>query len=367
MLKENEMSKLIFAIDTIGSGGAERVMVTLANYMVSKNHTVILVNADNNEPFYSIDSRVVLKKMNLNWNKSGRFSMINRFRKKYKYLKTLFKKEKPDVVLAFLFNMEIPAILAAISTHNKIVVSVRNSVNYYPKYVRLFRKIYYPHIKGVVFQSVAVQQTYPFSKLKNSCVIMNPLMGSINSKFKPVDYTLRNNWIINVGRLMPQKNQAILIKAFSQIIAKYPDLELHIFGEGLLRNDLEQLIVNLNLSDKVFLEGNVPDAIVRNRNSKLFVMSSDHEGFPNALVEAMACGIPSLSSKFDTGVAEQLIQDGKNGFLFEVGNLQDLTSKLLRILDLGDELQDVSEHAVDIFDLVNRDCICHEWERYLLN
>ena len=360
------MSKLIFAIDTIGSGGAERVMVTLANYMVSKNHTVILVNADNNEPFFPIDSRVNVRKMNLNWNNHGRIAMIKRLIKKYKYLKDLFIKEKPDVVLAFLYNMEIPAILAAIRTHTKIVVSVRSSVNYYPKYVQIFRKLFYPHIKGVVFQSTSVQQTYPFSKLKNSCVIMNPLTSSITSRMIPVDYHSRNNWIITVGRLMPQKNQALLIKAFSQIVDKYPEMELHIFGEGKLRNELEQLIIDLTLTNKVFLEGNVPDAIVKNRNSKLFVMSSDQEGFPNALVEAMVCGLVSLSTKFDTGVAEQLIEDGVNGFLCEVGNLQDMVNQMIRILDLGESLQIVSERAAYLYDLVNTEQICNEWERYLL-
>ena len=361
------MSKMFFAIDTLGSGGAERVMVTLANYMVSKNHTVIIVNSDNNEPFYQIDSRVCIKKMNLNWGKSGQFAMINRLIKKYNYLKDLFKKEKPDVVLAFLYNMEIPAILAAIRTHTKIVVSVRSSVNYYPKYVQIFRKFFYPHIKGVVFQSTVVQQTYPFSKLKNSCVIMNPLTGSIKSRMIPVDYKSRKNWIINVGRLTPQKNQALLIKAFSKITDKHPEIELHIFGEGILREEIERLIVDLKLTNKVILEGNVTDAIIKNRNSKLFVMSSDQEGFPNALVEAMACGLPSLSTKFDTGVAEQLIHDGINGFLCEVGNLQDMINQLNNILDMGESLQRVSEKAAEIYDLVNTNQICSEWEQFLLN
>ena len=359
------MSKIIFAIDTIGSGGAERVMATLASYMAAKGHEAIMVNADSSEPFYPIDNRVSLQKMNLKWDESGRAAMIKRMIKKYKYLKTLFKKEKPDVVLAFLYNMEIPAILAALRTRTKIVVSVRNSVQYYPNYVQLFRRIFYPHIKGVVFQSAAVQHAHPFNMLKNSRVIMNPLMGTIQSKMVPVDYKNRKQWIINVARLMPQKNQALLINAYARICEKYPEMELHIFGEGKLRKDLEKLIDDLNLDDRVFLEGNVPDAIIKNRDAKLFVMSSDHEGFPNALVEAMVCGIPSLSTKFDTGVAEDFIRDGENGFLCEAGNLQDMEKQIMKALDMGERLQDISERACNLFDVVSTERVCREWERYL--
>lgn len=360
------MSKIIFTIDTIGSGGAERVMATLANYMAEKDHTVIMVNADSSKPFYQIDNRVTLKKMNLSWDKSGCVAMLERMVQKYLYLEKLFKKEKPDVVLSFLYNMEIPAILAALTTKTKIVVSVRNSVQYYPRYVQLFRRIFFPHIKGVVFQSTVVQHTYPFNRLKNSCVIVNPLMAAIHDKVIPVEYEQRKPWIINVARLMPQKNQALLINAFAHISAQYPQMELHIFGEGKLRTALEQLIEELNLKNRVFLEGNVPDAIIKNKDARLFVMSSDHEGFPNALVEAMVCGIPSLSTKFDTGVAEQLIRDGENGFLCEAGNLQDLEKQMIRALDIGEKIQSISEKASDLFDMVNTERVCSEWEQYLL-
>lgn len=360
------MSKIIFAIDTIGSGGAERVIVTLANYMASKKHTVIMVNADAGVPFYPIDERVSLRKMKLNWNETGHAAMIRRMIQKYKYLKKMFREEKPDVVLAFLYNMEIPAILAAIQTRTKIVVSVRNSVQYYPKYVQCFRKIFYPHIQGVVFQSINVQQARPFKNLKNSRVIMNPMMGSIHEKMVPIAYNERKNWIINVGRLMPQKNQALLIRAFAEVADKYPEMELHIFGEGKLRPQLEKMITEYHLRNKVILEGNVPDAIVKNRDAMLFVMSSDHEGFPNALVEAMACGLPSLSTKFDTGVAEQLIKDGENGFLCEAGNFYDMVRQISRALDMKEKLQGVSERATEIFDTVNSAHVCNEWEEFLL-
>ena len=105
-------------------------------------------------------------KMNLNREQTGK---LQRLIKKYKYLKDFFRRERPDAVVAFLFNMEAPAILAGLATHTRIFTSVRNTAWAYPKRERQFRKLFYPKIAGVVFQSKTVQHYVDFKKLKN-CV-----------------------------------------------------------------------------------------------------------------------------------------------------------------------------------------------------
>lgn len=367
MANMEERKKIVFTIDTNLPGGGERVITTLANYMSHKNHMVTVVNSDTDSNFYLLDDNIEVRKMGLDKIALNKLSGIKRFFMKIKYLVKLFQAERPDIVVTFLFNMEAPTIIAGILTGTPVIASVRNGANSYSRGVRIFRKITYPFIKGVVFQSKAVQQHRDFAKLKNGKVIMNPMSSEILDKQIPVKFDQRNNWIINVGRLDEQKNQKLLINAFKVIHDEFPLLELHIFGAGPLERELKELLEQLELNQFVFLEGTMNDAVFKNKNARLFVMSSDYEGFPNALAEALVCGLPSISTKFDSGVAEELITDGVNGFLCKVGDTNDLIEKMRMALSLGKGIDAISEKSVDLYDVLNAETICREWEKFVLN
>lgn len=356
--------KIVFAIDTNTAGGGERVIATLANYMSAKGYDTYLINSDSSSSFYPISSKVTVLKMGLDRNNTGR---IQRFIKKYMYLKRFFKRIKPDAVVSFLFNMEAPVILAGLSTKTRVFTSVRNTAWSYPKKERLFRKIFYPRITGVVFQSRQVQQFEDFKDLKNSTVIMNPMADDVAEVIQPIPYKDRRNVIISVARLEKQKNHEMLIKAFFKIADEFPDCELHIFGEGSQREYLQNLIQDLNLSGRVFLKGTVSNAIANNRDAKLFVMSSDYEGFPNALAEALVYGIPSISTDFDTGVASELISEGENGWLVDVGDVHGLSHKMKQVLLMGEETDRVAQKCVGIYECLNANAICEEWEMFIIS
>ena len=331
------MHKVVFAIDTNTSGGAERVLITLANFMSHHGCDVTLILGNSGMNFYRVDESVKTVDMGLDWGKKGHIASLRRFYQRYAFLVKYLRKDKPQALIAFLINMELPAILAGLRTKTRIFTSVRNSAQDYSKFVRVFRKIFYPMITGIVFQSPLIMHHKDFAKLSNSCIIMNPLTEDINKKLSPVPYNQRKDWIISVARLAPQKNHALLIDAFCKIADKYPSLELHIFGEGNMRMELQSKIDSTDYGDRIFLDGIVMNAAYVHRNAKVFVMSSDHEGFPNALVEAMVCGIPSISTNFDTGVAAQLIQDGVNGYLCPVGDCDTMAEEISLILDAGEK------------------------------
>lgn len=354
--------KVAFAIDTNTAGGGERVIATLANYMSNKGYETYLINSDSTSAFYEIDKRVHIMKMNLDREQTGK---LRRLIKKYKYLKEFFRREKPDAVVTFLFNMEAPAIMAGLATHTRIFTSVRNTAWAYPKRERQFRKLFYPKIAGVVFQSKTVQHYVDFKKLKNSTVIMNPMADDVIEPIHPIPYSERRDIIISVARLEKQKNHEMTIRAFSQICNDFPTFELHIFGEGSLRSQLQNLINSLGLEEKVFLEGAVPGAISSNRDAKLFIMSSNYEGFPNALAEALVHGIPSISTDFDTGVASELIEEGKNGWLVEVGNVEQLAKKIRYVLSIGSAVNNISEESAKVFYTLSSERVCQEWENFI--
>lgn len=358
------MKKIAFAIDSNTAGGAERVIVTLANYMAQKGHETYLVNSDSESNFYEVDDRVVVKKMHLDTTPS---CGLLRFIKKYRYMKRFMNSHKLDVVVTFLFNMEAPTILAGLSTGTRVVTSVRNAPWVYPSRQKAFRRFFYPKIAGVVFQSKMVKGYKDFRKITNSAVIMNPLSDKISNYHDPVPYNQRRKIIINVARLERQKNQALLIKAFSDISKKFPQYDLYIFGEGSLRGELERMIDELNLNERVFLKGETPNATINNRDAALFVLSSNFEGFPNALAESMSLGIPSLSTDFDTGVASELIQDGINGWLTPMNDFECMKNKIAMILSLpGETIDSVALESAKVYYKLCAEKICKEWENFIL-
>lgn len=355
--------KIVFAIDTNSAGGGERVIATLANYMVERGYETYLINSDSDSSFYHLNDSVKVIKIGLDREKTSR---IRRLYSKYIFLKNFFRENKPDAVVAFLFNMEAPAILAGLKTNTRVYTSVRNAPWSYPPIERTFRKLFYPRIAGVVFQSNKVQKYKDFKHLNNSSVIMNPLDDSVKAMTEPVEYGNRKDIIISVARLEKQKNHEMLIRAFSKIHEEFPGYVLHIFGEGSMRNQLTNLIYDLGLVEKVVLEGAVPGAVVKNRDAKLFVMSSDYEGFPNALAEAMVQGIPSISTDFDTGVASDLICNGRNGWLVAVGDTDDLAKKMRHALLLKEKTNEIAKESVRVFERLSSEKICEEWERFIV-
>lgn len=363
--KNDNSRRIVFAIDTNTSGGAERVMANLANYFSEKGYSVDLINSDTSSDFYYIDSKVNVIKMGIDGTS---FNKLSRACYKVKFLYKHFKSTQPDVVVAFLFNMESAAIIAGILSKVRVFTSVRNGANAYPKIERLFRRIFYPHIGGVVFQSSMVMSHPDFVRVKNKTVIMNPLSDRYCNPPDIVPYEKRRKWVINVGRLNEQKNQKLLIDSFIKATEVFQEYELHIFGTGPLKGELQKYAESRNGNGRIVFEGEMNEAVFHNRDALLFVLSSNFEGFPNALVEAMSVGIPVISTDFDSGVARELITDGVNGFLCNPNDVNEMAAKIKTALEMTEEkFMQMAKEASKVKEKVRAESIGEQWESFLFH
>ncbi|RKJ43696.1 glycosyltransferase family 4 protein [bacterium 1XD8-76] len=362
-----EKKKVCFAIDANAAGGAERVLTSLANYFVEKDYDVTLINSDRSSCFYPVSEKVHIVKMGLDFSDRSLGGRLLRPYRKYRFLHKYFNEHKVDAFVVFLINMEIPGVLAGLRSKVPTYTSLRNSLSHFSKVQLCFMKVFYPRIQGVVFQNKVYVDSV-FRKVKSKRVIYNPVSLKEEYKGDIVDCRLRKNWIINVGRLSEQKNQTLLIDAFAEIAPDYPKMELHIFGEGSLRGQLEKKIEDSGFKDRIVLEGEQLDALYLYRDAKMFVLPSLYEGFPNVLVEAMSYGIPSISTNFDTGIAEELIEHRMNGCVFEINSRKQLISEIRYIMSLNDaEYMCIANESAKIKEKLGIDEIGRQWERFLFD
>ncbi len=305
--------KIVFVLQSLRKGGAERVVSLLSQAFEREGHKVIIV-LFRDIVEYEYGGRIISLKSP---PASSKMVKLLRLKERVGKLKELFRKEKPDLIFSFVESSNFASIL----TGEKVVVSIRNNpLKKHEGWQRVLIKILYNRDNVLKVVAVSKQIEGILSKnfkLKKTVSIPNPIVFNLESEIKEClrKYT---PFILAVGRLHPQKNFPMLIKAFSGSKAS-KEAKLLIAGEGGEREKLERLIKELKLEKRVILLGKVENIKDYYKQASMFVLSSDYEGFPNALAEALSFGIPSISTECPTG-PDEMIESFENGILTPVGN-----------------------------------------------
>ena len=321
-------------------GGAERVMVILANEFCSRGVNVDLVLSKSIGPYLS-DVHPSIRIVNLN-SKRLFFSIVP--------LVKYMREEKPKVMLTALNTANVIAIIARIISRVKfrLVVSeravtsvaIKDNPLMRAKLVPFLMRMTYSKADAIVAVSIGVSDDL-INKFKlpskNIHVVYNPVVTSqliklSNEKF---DHEWFENEevpvILSIGRLTSQKNFTLLIKAFS-LLLKSCEARLIILGKGELQKELENLTIELNIWDKVSFPGFVKNPFMWMKNSSLFVLSSDYEGLPGTLIQAMACGTPVVSTDCPSGPKE-ILENGQWGRLVPMRDVESLSRAMVATLD----------------------------------
>lgn len=356
--------RILFVIPTLVCGGSERVTALLANALADKDNDVRVLTLEKNEIFYEFDSSVQIVDSQLKIRRNSRTQLLlsntKTFSQSLKAIKSNIDEFKPDVVISFLPKSDILVYLSKSKCRKfKHICSERNDPNQRAKIIQIALKRVYKHCDCFVAQSGAMAEFYGYVGKNKVVVIPNPISPNIAG----LNYEgPRRKSIVAVGRLSEQKNYQLLVNSFKKICTLVPEYSLEIYGKGPLEKELLALIEDRQLLSRVKLMGarkNVHNLIC---DAHLYVMSSDYEGFPNALLEAMAIGLPVVSTDFQTGIAKELITDGINGMVVPVNDAEALSAAMLTMLRKDDnELEAISSENRKILDRFNVSTIKDKW------
>lgn len=319
--------KICIYILKISNGGAERAAISFANFAAKQGYEVDLLCSIKDDSIIDIDKNVNFIKLK-DVNRKNIFTRILSNYQRKRELDKYFNQAKPDV----LFYMVYPFILNTVKFPKNMTVvgSDRGNPAEYTdeKYVRRRKKLL-SKTDGLICQT------------KRACDFFNDLNmpkfiipnGIYNDNVYKVERIKeKENSICAVGRFVYEKDYPTLLNAFKLVNVKHPNIDLKIYGTGELKEQILDQISNLGLSNNVKLMGvvkNIPQEIAK---SKCFVMSSISEGMPNALIEAMAVGLPCVSTDCPNGPAE-LIQNDVSGLLVPIKDPNLLSEAICKMLE----------------------------------
>ena len=324
------MKKILFYIGCIANGGAERVMANIINYLANKDYDLILVTDVSNPPGYqeySINPNV--KRLDLGGIAINKLpSSVKRIFR----LRRIIKSENPNVILSFMKGPNIRMLLSCLFIKIKKVVSIRSDpVREYSnnKISQIFYNILFSLANYIVFQTNDAMMYFQYININKKTIILNP----VNPIFYTTKLEKKEKNILYIGRLDSPKNPLLAVKAFHQILSKYHDYKLIYYGVGELEEEIKKYCHKYNLEKNVILAGRTENVHLYLASATCFILTSNYEGLPNSLMEAMAMGVPCISTDCPCGGPRALIKNSKQGVLVPVNNINKLANAIDYVLN----------------------------------
>lgn len=312
--------KIVFVLPDMPGGGSERVVAMLANEYVKRGYQAAVLLFAGSHVAYPLDERV---EVFIAGQASGGNPLIQI--KRLFQMRRYYRRNKGCYIFSFCVRGTIFSVLAAACIPHRLLVAERND----PTRIsgQRLRDWSYRKAEKLILQTEDMRQCFSEDLRRKSAVIPNPVAEDMPKPFAGE----RCRKIVSVGRLQPQKNHKLLLDAFAEFHHNYPDYELHIFGVGELEEALRQQAERLGIGDKVVFRGFASNVQQEIRDCAMFVLSSDYEGISNSMIEALAMGVPVISTDCPVGGSRMYIEDGVSGILTPVGDRAALTDAMLRI------------------------------------
>ncbi|MGK7935218.1 MAG: glycosyltransferase family 4 protein [Xenococcaceae cyanobacterium] len=362
--------RLTLVLPSLSGGGAERAAVLLAEGFCQRGHQVSLITIAGKETdFYQLSPQI--DRIALHVAKQSPTPIHGLANNLYRLwiLRQTINSWQPDVVISFLDKTNVLTLLSLLATKYPVLVCEQNNPtqNDLGRSWHLLRRLVYPLATKVVSSSQGVEQYFKWLSPQQKIVIYNPLAvpaKQSESFTLPAGVNPQQQWLVAMGRLTHQKGFDLLLKAFATIAPQYPDWQLLILGEGELRPDLEKLREQLKLVDRVCLPGLIANPFPLLSQGELFVLSSRYEGFGNVIIEAMACGLPVISTDCPSGPRE-IIRHGIDGLLIPNQDHNSLAQAMASLMEDKQRRQQLAQEAKQGLNKFYPETIISRWESLL--
>lgn len=366
--------RLMFCIKQIDNpGGMEKVLIERCNYFIKKDVEIAIVVTDglSYNSFFYIDNQIKIKNLDINYSQDKEknifFRIFNFFFKQQKHKKRLRKfisEYKPDIITSF--GNEDKYLLNKINYKCKKILEHHFEKNFLlrkgEKGLHKLKNIYLTKKEEKLLNKYDEflvltkedKEQWNNEKIK---VIYNPI-----SFYPEKKASLENKKVISVGRLEYQKGYDILIDVWKKVIEQKKDWILEIYGDGILKKELEEKIQELNLSKNLFLKGKEKNIEKRYLESSIYLMTSRFEGMPMVLLEAQSYGLPIVSFDCPCGPRD-IITDSRDGFICKFGDIDTMVKKLIYLMNYEKERKEFGNRARKNVKQFEKEKIMKEWEK----
>ena len=360
----NEPTRITLIISSLSAGGAERVMSYMANYWARKGWAVTLITISKmDNDFFPVDDSVVRVSLGLAEESSTAFDAILNNVKRLLSLRSAIRSSRPDVVISFMESVSVLTLLATRFTGIPVIVSEHNDPHQHDigrVWTRL-RALMYPQASAVV---VLTQSVLGWAQKivgeRKTFVIPNSITRN-EQRITSGECEFPQPFVLAVGRLAYQKGYEYLLQSFKAVSQQFPEWSLVILGEGNERASLEAMVRALQIEDRVYLPGRHENPMSVMEQAQIFVMSSRYEGFPIALLEALACGAPSISFNCPSGPSE-VIRHDIDGILVPQEDVSALTDAIVDLMAHPEKRKRLALRATEVMDRFGEERVMGMWE-----
>lgn len=360
------MRKILFHLNCFEQGGAERVVSNLTGLLAAEGYEVIAATEWFGQTEFSLDERVRRIHVGLREQDEDK-SRMKKILLRFQYLRRLILQERPDVVISFTRRPNYRALACCLGTGIPVIPAVRQDpASYYNSPAdKLLIPLLYPLAAGCVFQTGRQMSYFPKSLQKRSRIILNP----VNEKYVGLQRPkIREKTVVQTGRLVDFKNQAMLLRAFEKVHKKHPDYILKIYGgdshDGT-KELLESMIREYGSGEYMKLMGASDNLEREILGAGVYAFSSDYEGMPNALLEAMALGLPVVATDCPCGGPATVIRHGENGLLVPVGDENAMAEGILCLIEDRELAEKLGSNAGQIKRRIGGKEILAQWMDYI--
>ena len=355
---------ITLVIFSLAAGGAERVIVLMANFWAEQGWTVNLLTLVSGDAplFYPLHPKVHHEALGVAGVSSGAMQAIRGNFQRVRKLREAIRRLDSDVVISLMSETNVLTLLATTGMRVPVLVQEQNDPHRCKigRQWAVLRRWTYPRATRVVVLTERSLDFFSGRVQRRAVVIPNPAITTVEPRV-PFSNNGHHRTMIAMGRLVPQKGIDMLLRAFARVAEWHPDWSLKILGEGPLRGELESLAASLGLRDRVQMPGTTTEPHEEMRRADLFVMSSRHEGFPLSLCEALACGLPAISFDCPTGPRE-IIREGVDGMLVPAEDVAALGEAMGQLMGDTQRREALAARAPEVLERFGLAKVMGIWE-----